>query len=241
MTIPVNQTAFIFARGGSKGVPNKNIKLLQGKPLIAYSIEKALSSEYINKIIVSTDCAVIAETAKRHGALVPFMRPADLAEDITPEWHAWRHAIECYNQSNIKPLDLLISVPCTSPLRSSEDLDRCIEEYFKTSPDAVITGTESQRNPYFNMVKKASDGSVKKIFNDHNITRRQDAPKVYDMTTVCYVVNANYILRHDNFDRAQLRLIEIPYPRCLDIDTLDDFELAEYYINKSKALSQCEA
>lgn len=241
MTIPDNLAAFIFARGGSKGVPNKNIKLLNGKPLISYSIEQALSSEYINKVIVSTDSVEIASIAKEYGAAVPFIRPEELATDTSPEWQAWRHAIERYNQSNNEPLDLLISVPCTSPLRDSKDIDCCIEEYFITSPDAVITGTESQRNPYFNMVKKVSDGSVEKILNDHNITRRQDAPKVYDMTTVCYVVSANYILKHDSFNQAQQRLIEVPYPRCLDIDTTDDFELAEYYINKSKALSQCEA
>lgn len=225
-------TAFIFARGGSKGIPNKNLKLLNGKPLIYYSISQALRSKYIQSVVVSTDSIEIAEVAKSYGALVPFMRPDVLATDTAAEWKAWQHAINTYREIYSSDLKLFISVPCTSPLRLSEDLDLCIEQYFKDSVDIVLTGTKSKKNPYFNIFKKDASGYFSKVISSQ-VTRRQDAPTVYDLTTVCYVGNPSYILTHDSFDQARIGLVEIPYPRSIDIDDITEFNLCEFYMKES--------
>src|SRR4051794_39616334 len=115
--------AFVFARGGSKGVPRKNVRAVDGLPLIAYSIRTARASSLVERVIVSTDDEEIASVAREHGAEVPFMRPVHLASDDAPEWLAWRHAVETVGASSF---NTFLSVPATSPLRAVEDLDRTI-------------------------------------------------------------------------------------------------------------------
>jgi N-acylneuraminate cytidylyltransferase len=180
--------AFIFARGGSKGLPGKNIRLLNGKPLIAWSIEHALNVKRIDRVIVSTDSEEIAKVAKQYGAEVPFIRPAELATDDSPEWLAWRHALNYLIETKGNLPDVMVSVPSTAPLRQLVDIENCLDEYEKGCADVVITVTAAHRNPYFNMVKVNQDGSVGLVNPpESTIARRQDAPLVYDMTTVCYV------------------------------------------------------
>jgi CMP-N-acetylneuraminic acid synthetase len=145
--------AFIFARGGSKGLPGKNIRPLSGKPLIAWSIQHALVVKRIDRVIVSTDSDEIAETARQYGAEVPFMRPAELAVDNSPEWLAWRHALNYLKESTGTLPEAMVSVPTTAPLRLPIDIENCLDEYEKGDADIVITVTDSYRSPYFNMVK----------------------------------------------------------------------------------------
>ena len=144
--------AFIFARGGSKGLPGKNIRLLGGKPLIAWSIEHALAVKRIERIIVSTDSEEIAVVAREYGAEVPFIRPAELARDNSPEWMAWRHALNYLSESTGVLPEVMVSVPATAPLRHALDIENCLDEYEKSDADIVITVTEAHRSPYFNMV-----------------------------------------------------------------------------------------
>ena len=120
----------IFARGGSKGVPRKNVRPLAGRPLIAYAIETALASRWIGRVVVSTDDAEIAAIARQYGAEVPFMRPAELARDDSPEWLAWQHAIRSLGE-----MDALVSVPPTSPLRTVDDVDGCIQVLLESDAD----------------------------------------------------------------------------------------------------------
>lgn len=134
----IKTTAFIFARGGSKGVLRKNIKTLAGKPLICYAIETSLKNQYVTRVVVSTDDEKIAEIAKQSGAEVPFMRPAELARDDSPEWLSWRHAIE--NTRAIYGTDscpIFLSTPATCPFRDVSDIDNCVET-LQNSPDADI-------------------------------------------------------------------------------------------------------
>ncbi len=152
--------AFIFARGGSKGLPGKNIRLLGGKPLIAWSIEQALAVKRIKRVIVSTDDAEIAAVAKQYGAEVPFMRPAELARDDSPEWLAWRHALNYLKDTEGEMPQTMVSLPATAPLRQPVDIENCLDEYEKSNADMVITVTEANRSPYFNMVKANDDGTV---------------------------------------------------------------------------------
>ena len=131
--------ALICARSGSKGVPGKNIRSFAGRPLIGWAIQVAKEVKQISRIIVSTDSEEIAGIAKEQGAEVPFLRPTALAEDNSPEWLVWRHALEYITESEDEDIDGLVVVPPTSPLRRSSDIENCINEYEKGGVDVVIT------------------------------------------------------------------------------------------------------
>ena len=156
----MNTVAFIFARGGSKGLPGKNIRSFGGKPLIAWSIECALSVKTIQRVIVSTDSVEIAGIAKEYGAEVPFSRPAELATDKSAEWLSWQHALNYLKLSSGELPDAMISLPTTSPLRTVHDVENCLDEFSRGGCEVLITVTEASRNPYFNMVKDNDDGTV---------------------------------------------------------------------------------
>lgn len=223
--------AFIFARGGSKGVPRKNIKNFNGKPLIAWSIEQALAINRVSKVIVSTDSPEIAAIAKSFGAEVPFIRPAELSGDESSEWLAWQHAIN-FLKSKGESFDVFLSLPPTSPGRSIEDVGNCLDKYLSQQVDAVITVTESNSNPYFNMVLKNKDGSVSLAMKSEKYIRRQDAPKVFSMTTVAYVANPSWILTSSGIFDGRVDFVEIPKLRGFDIDTPLDFEVGEFLMSK---------
>jgi CMP-N-acetylneuraminic acid synthetase len=220
--------AFIFARGGSKGLPGKNIRLLGNKPLIAWSIEHAINVRRIERVIVSTDSEEIAAVAMHHGAEVPFMRPAELAADDSPEWLAWRHALNYLRESTGNLPEAMVSVPATAPLRLIKDIEDCLDEYEKGAADMIITVTDAHRSPYFNMVKKNTDGLVVLVNQPRSvITRRQDVPVVYDMATVCYVASPKFIMSHNDIFEGRVKAVHVPAERAIDIDTLLDFKVAE--------------
>lgn len=216
--------AFVFARGGSKGLPGKNIKPLGGIPLIAHSIRTAQAVPGINAIYVSTDDPEIADTATRFGAHV-IERPAELATDTAPEWLAWQHAIKTVQASD-EMFDVFVSLPATSPLRLPSDVQSCLDLLDKDA-DGVITVTPAARSPYFNMVTRDSDGRSAVVLAATDIVRRQDAPDVYDMTTVAYVVRPDFILNHDRLFEGRIKSVVIPKERAVDIDDQWDFAFAE--------------
>jgi N-acylneuraminate cytidylyltransferase len=220
--------AFIFARGGSKGLPGKNIRPLAGKPLIAWSIEQALAVKRIERVIVSTDSEEIAQVAREFGAEVPFIRPAELAQDNSPEWLAWRHGLNYLQEKNGALPTAMVSVPATAPLRLPVDIENCLDEYEKGDTDIVITVSEANRSPYFNMVKTNEDGTVGLVIPPQAaITRRQDVPVVYDMATVAYVARPEFVLTHNAVFEGRVKAVLVPKERAVDIDTLLDFQLAE--------------
>jgi N-acylneuraminate cytidylyltransferase len=222
---------FVFARGGSKSVPRKNLRRLAGKPLIAHAIQTGLSSRWIDTLIVSTDDEEIAATAVQYGAIVPFLRPAELSGDSSPEWKAWQHAITAVNDDDHLPnVDVFVCIPTTAPLREVGDVDACIETFLEVRPDVVATAAEAHRSPWFNMLIVDDDGSARKVISSEGITRRQDAPHVYDMTTVAYVARPQYVLDSESMFEGDLRAVIIPKERALDIDTEFDFEMAEWLI-----------
>ncbi len=223
----------IFARGGSKGVPRKNIRPLAGRPLIAYAIETALASRYIERLIVSTDDDEIAAVAREYGAEVPFMRPAELARDDSPEWLAWQHAIRTMQVQWGEPLRAFVSVPATSPLRAVEDIDACIELLLASDADAVITVTPAARNPYFNMVTLDEAQTARLVMSgEASVHRRQDAPAVYDITTVAYAARPEFILQHNALFEGKIKAVVVPPERALDIDTELDFAFAEFLMQR---------
>jgi CMP-N-acetylneuraminic acid synthetase len=228
MAKSMRTVCFVFARGGSKGLPGKNIKPLAGKPLIGHAIGVARACARIETVIVSTDDPAIADVARSEGAEVPFMRPAVLATDTAPEWLAWRHAIDWFERER-GPFDVFVSLPPTSPFRSLQDVESCIDALVSDpGADAAITVREAERSPYFNMVSLDPQGYAGLVIPPvGGIVRRQDAPRVYDITTVAYAVRPAYIHSADRLFAGAVRSVEVPAERALDIDTPYDFQLAQ--------------
>lgn len=218
--------AFIFARGGSKGLPGKNIKPLHGKPLLHYAIEVAKQLPQINHIFVSTDCDNIASCAKAAGAGV-IIRPTELATDTAPEWAAWQHAIR-YVQQHIGNFTTFVSLPATSPLRSAIDVSNAITQLEHARADLCLAVTPANRNPYFNMVVRDDTNNVQLVSAlPAGIHRRQDAPAVFDITTVVYAARPEFILQQQKLFDGVITSIEVPKQRAVDIDDIYDFMLAE--------------
>lgn len=214
----------VFARGRSKGIPRKNLQLVNGRSLVCYAVQVGLESEHVERVIVSTDDAEVAAEARRCGAEVPFARPAELARDDAPEWLAWRHAIEFLRAEAGHAPAVLVVLPPTAPLRSVTDVDACVEALLGSDADGVITVTRADRNPYFNMVTIDADGYARLVNPPASpVHRRQDVPEVWDMTTVAYAVRSEFVLRSNGLFSGRLRAVEVPRERALDIDT--DFDL----------------
>lgn len=227
--------ACIFARAGSKGIPNKNIQTFSGKPLISWAVELALQVRQITEVFISTDSEEIAEIARMAGATVPFIRPSELATDTSPEWNSWQHFIKFLADNDGKLPEVFLSLPATSPLRSTVDVENCINEFKKGRADFVVGITPSERNPYFNMVKKGEDNQVDLVIQQGDkYSRRQDTPEVFDLTTVCYVGKPAAILTKNSIFEGKVAGVEIPRERAIDIDTELDFQIAEFLF-KSKA------
>lgn len=226
--------AFVFARGGSKGLPRKNILPIAGLPLLVHGIRVAQAIESISAIYVSTDCDEIASVAKRAGAeIIP--RPPELASDDSPEWLSWQHAIN-YVFAHYGPFDVFLSLPATAPLRHTEDVHNCLNA-LKHDVDFVVTTSSANRSPWFNMVKKNDAGFVELLCKDVSIHRRQDAPQCFDMTTVAYVAKTSFILQCNSIWDGNVVGIEIPAERALDIDTPLDFAIAKFLMENKNSLS----
>ena len=217
--------AFIFARGGSKGLPGKNLISLDGKPLLGHSIDLAKKIDEVSEIFVSTEDNSIARVAEEFDAQV-ILRPKHLAEDNSPELLSWKHAILDLKEKNIE-FNKFLSIPTSAPLRNVDDVQSCLD-LLDGSVDVVITITESQRSPYFNMVNIQKDGYVKLLLEDGTIySRRQDAPKSYDLTTVAYVSTPDFILSSESLFEGRVKAVSIPRERAVDIDSEMDLIFAE--------------
>ena len=224
-------TAFIFARGGSKGVKNKNIRLAGGKPLIAHAITSGLESQSVSRVIVSTDSDAIAKISQDFGAEV-LMRPQELATDDASELLAWRHAVDALEkQREGSKNSVFISLPATSPLRVAKDVDLAIERFEKGDCDIVFGISPSHRSPYLNMVRIDDDGLVHLVIDGCSATRRQDVPRCFDITTCVYVTSPDYIRGCSKLTEGRVGYIEIPIERALDVDTEFDLYLADLILS----------
>lgn len=228
--------ATICCRGGSKGVPGKNIRDLKGKPLIAYTIAAAKNTSLVEDLIISTDDERIADIARQFGAQVPFMRPADLASDTASKWPVFIHAVETYEKLTGKKVDYLVDLDVTVPLKSAEDINGAIELALSdTSVDVVITGYEPERNPYFNMMEVNENGYAEIVKKGvRPIVRRQDAPLVYSLTPAAYVVKKSALYEFEHWSKAKCKIYPIPRERAVDIDTEIDFKIVEFLIDSNK-------
>lgn len=211
-------------------MPGKNIRYIAGKPLLAHSIDVASQVEEIDHVFVSTDSEEIIEVAKTFGAAV-IPRPEYLARDSSPEWLAWRHAIQ-WVQGEKGDFDRFVSLPATAPLRLAKDVYRCLEKLDENT-DFVVTMEKSQRSPWFNMVKRDVEGFVDILVEGNGkIARRQDAPDSFDLTTVAYVTRPKFIMDNESIWDGRVQGVVVPHERAIDIDTELDFEIAEYLMKK---------
>ena len=228
----------IFARGGSKGIPRKNLRFLGGKPLIAWAIEAARGCPSLDRLIVSTDDAEIAEVARQCGAETPFMRPEELSRDDSPEWLAWQHALQTLEEQTSRRIDVMVSVPPTSPLRRSEDVERCLAQLVQRGADAVITVREAGRSPYFNMVKMDNGFVAPVLRPEKPIYRRQEAPPVYEITTVAVAARRDYVMQSNYLFHGKVQAIVVPPESAIDIDTELDFQFAEFLLARRSMEAQ---
>lgn len=224
----IRYKTLICARSGSKGLPGKNIKLFNGKPLIAHSIEIALSLPIISDVFVSTDDVKIAKIAQKYGASIPFIRPQSLASDEAKEWDVWKHSLIELAKTYEYP-DALVVLPPTSPLRKLKDIKKCIKLFEQDKCDGVICVTNSSHNPEYNMVKMKDDKSVEiAIKKGRSFYRRQDAPSYFNITTVCYIFKSDYIMSKNHMMSGNIKAIEVDFASAVDIDTQIDFSWAEF-------------
>ncbi len=217
----------IPARGGSKGVPGKNLRPVAGQPLIARAIACGLACPSLDKVVVSTDSQQIAAVAREHGAEVPFMRPAELAGDTAPMLPVMQHAIAACEEHYGATVAVLVLLDCTAPLRRVEDVERALELLASPECDAVVSGSPSHRSPYFNMVRQ--DGGYVELFASlpGEVGRRQDAPPVFDLNTVVWAYKRRALMEEAARLPRRTRLYQVPRERALDLDSELDFKVLE--------------
>lgn len=226
--------AIIPARSGSKGLPNKNIKMLCNKPLMAWSIEAGLGSKYIDEVVVSTDSEEYAKIAKQYGASVPFLRPESLSLDTSTTFESIKHTIDFYKNERKQEFDYIVLLEPTSPLREVSDIDRAIELLFKHPNAQSIVGvckTESQ-NPAFLIKLNTSKLIESYTHRGFSPLRRQEIEEIFFFEGTIYISQTQALLEHQNFYHNQTLGYEVPKWKSLEVDDEDDFAMIEAMMKK---------
>lgn len=213
--------AVVPARGGSKGIPRKNVKLLAGKPLIAWTIEAAIASPMLARVIVSTDDEQIASVAREYGADVPFLRPAELARDDTPGIDPVLHALE-----RLPSYDAVILLQPTSPLRTTADIEGCIRFARNLGAPAAVSISESPKHPHW-MYHVGPEERLQPLIDAPLPGRRQDLSPIYAMNGAIYFADTEWLRRQRTFVTRETAGYVLPVERAIDLDTLFDWRVAE--------------
>ena len=216
----------IPARGGSKEIPNKNKKLFCGKPLIQWTIECALSSKKIDRTIVSTDDPEIAEISKQNGAEVPFLRPPKLALDNSPTVETVIHCLE-----NISNVNSLLLLQATSPLRTEEDIEGILAMQRKHSAESIVSINKVSEHPSY-MFNLNLGNKLSPFIEEDLPYRRQDLEEIYILNGAMYFINVDLLIKEKKLINSSSLGYIMPLERSIDIDTQDDWNLAEYIMNK---------
>ena len=218
--------AVITARAGSKRLPNKNILDLAGKPLIAWTIDEAKKSKYIDKLIVSTDSEKIAEICKQYGAEVPFMRPDELASDTANSISVLKHSIEFFKNE----FDYVLLLQPTSPLRTVKDIDKAIEN-LNNNVKAVVSVCETEHSPLWSNTLPDDLNMANFIKPEIKNKRSQDLPKYYRLNGAIYISEIDYFYQNNGFIGQLTKAYIMNQLNSIDIDTEIDFKLCEVFIN----------
>lgn len=227
--------AIILARGGSKTIPKKNIKPINGRPLIAYTIIKALECKYIDKLVVSTDCEAIATTAKTYGAEIPFIRPKKLSGDTVWSRDALKHAVlECEKIHN-KKWNYIIELPCTSPLKKTEHIDEVCELLLNNNVDSVTSVCRMWDKHPVRMKKITESGLLENfctVHGEQESSRKQDLEPCYIRNGAIYAMTRNCIVNQFSRHGKQCKAYVMDEKYSVNIDSPIDLKLAEIYLNE---------
>jgi N-acylneuraminate cytidylyltransferase/CMP-N,N'-diacetyllegionaminic acid synthase len=220
--------AAICARGGSKGVPRKNLRLLGGKPLIGRAVEQALGCGVFDRVIASTDDPEMARVAREHGAEVPFLRPPELAQDHTNKWEVFRHLVTELEARSAGRVGVLADLDTGAALRTHDDIKAAVERLLETGADVCVTAYEADHNPYYNMVELDPSGLARVCIRPEKpVANRQQAPAVYNLSPAVFAIRRDALWRHDHWSQCEMTLSVLPRDRAVDIDTELDFSLVE--------------
>ncbi|MGF9699803.1 cytidylyltransferase domain-containing protein [Paenibacillus sp. MABNR03] len=225
--------AVIPARGGSKGLLHKNIRLLNHKPLINYTIEAALNSQYIDEVVVSTDSEEIARVAKSAGAKVPFIRPVELATDQARSIDVLKHAVDYYEQNEKYPFEHIILLQPTSPLRDANDIDQAYQTFINNEGDSLQSITVADTHPY--LLREWNFGKVEPYLKEEaGNLRRQDLSELYVLNGAIYIVERDLLMIQNTMTGSNNCGYLMPQERSVDIDNELDLKWAEFLIQISK-------
>jgi len=220
----------ICVRGGSKGVKNKNIRLINGKPLIAYTIEQAKKSGLFEHVVISTDSDEIADVAKKYGGEVFFKRASELSHDKAAKIPVIRDALLRSEEYFGNKFDYVVDLDATSPLREVDDILKAFEVFKTKGYDNLFSVTSSHRSPYFNMIEVV-DGKVK-LVKPSSFIRRQDVPETYDMNASIYIWKRDVLLNNDTLFLENTGIYVMPKERSFDIDDEIDFKIVEFLLKE---------
>ena len=219
----------ILARGGSKGLPRKNVRDLAGKPLIAWTIEAGHESEYLDRLILSSDDEEIMEVAEEYGCEVPFRRPAELAQDDTPSMDALLHAMD-----QVPEYDYVVLLQPTSPLRTSEDINATIKKCRESGAPACVTVTETEKPPEWMYTMNERERLEPVMKSDEMVTRRQEASTTYVISGAVYVAWTDWLRETRDFVTDRTRAHLMPEARSADVDTALDLAWCEFLLESSQ-------
>ncbi|TCK62353.1 CMP-N,N'-diacetyllegionaminic acid synthase [Seleniivibrio woodruffii] len=226
----------ILARGGSKGVKNKNIKSILGKPLIHYTIEQAIASGLFTHIVVNSDSEEILNVASEINGIDTVIRPSELATDTSAKLPAIIYTVNEMENRHNTVYDIVVDLDCTSPLRDVEDIKNAFDSFASNGNLNLITAMPARRSPYFNMVKLDENGSAVLVNRtDSHVVRRQDAPECFDMNASIYIWKRDVLLNSTTLFLGNTGLYVMPEERSIDIDTHLDFEFVEFLLRKKNA------
>lgn len=223
----------IGVRAGSKGLPNKNMTIINGKPLLEWSLQQLLDHPLIDVVVVSTDGQEYLDFAIEKGALDIELRPDHLASDTASKWNVWEHALAQTEHVSKQKADIFVDLDATSPLRIAQDITDAIALFQNQSPDMVMSCTEARKNPYFNLVEPDETGALhvsKPLPN--NVVARQQAPIVYEHAASTYVLDPAYLRSASSLYEGRVIPYLMPADRCFDIDSPEDFEYVEFLMQK---------
>jgi CMP-N-acetylneuraminic acid synthetase len=242
----MNILCVISARGGSQGVPGKNIRPMLGRPLIARAIDCALAAPEIDSVQISTDSESIAEVARAAGAHVPFMRPSELARADSGKFQVWKHALASCESLHDRRYDLYVDLDCTNPLIEPSDVSASIARFQAlrqagTEVDAVFTIAPARRNPYFNLVEPDATGALKMSKTaGPTVLSRQNAPPVFEHVAGVYVLDAAYVRRSGHLLEGRAFGYEVPDHKAMDVDNEIDFQIIEFLLQRRQQAASGE-
>ncbi len=228
----MNILCTLCMRGGSKGIKNKSIALVNNKPLFTYTLNQIKKIKFIDKIVVSTDSKKIYNITSKYGVENWFLRPKNLSKDSSPKIPVIRDALIRSEKYYDKKFDIIIDLDVTSPLRNIKDIKNSFKKFFSKKAEILFTVTKSKKNPYFNMVE-IKNSNVNLVKKNQIISRRQDAPSVFDMNASIYIWKRKTLMKYNTLFIKKTTIYEMPEERSIDIDTSLDLKLVEYLLRNN--------